>query len=357
MASKYRVGIIGCGGIARAHAGGYQGVDETKIVALADPIQAALDNFSEDYGVSKDNCYLDPREMLDNENLDIVSVATWHKLHAPMTIAACARSPKAVLCEKPMGVSLGECDDMLIAAQRNNVKIVIGHQRRFNSAWTDARNLIADGAIGEPRQIVCHGGQGLLNDCSHLFDMMRYVLGDPDPQWVIGNVERKTERYERDIQIEDRSAGIVGFDGGCIGMLMQEIGRPNYQGGIVYGLDGIADVTEGRVRLLNNKATDWEERPSDGINQHVAQAKELVEWIEDDTEHRGAARHGRAAVEIIMAIYESARMHEVVQMPLRTHANPLDLMIGNGDLPVERPGRYDIRAFLLHGEAMKPNEQ
>jgi hypothetical protein len=55
-----------------------------------------------------------------------------------------------------------------------------------------------------------------------------------------------------------------------------------------------------------------------------------------------------------MAIYESARMHEVVQLPLRTHANPLDLMIESGDLPIERPGRYDIRAFLLSGESMKP---
>ncbi len=57
---------------------------------------------------------------------------------------------------------------------------------------------------------------------------------------------------------------------------------------------------------------------------------------------------------IVKAIYESARMHEVVQLPLRTHANPLDLMIENGDLPIERPGRYNIRAFLLRGEAMKP---
>lgn len=354
MAAKYRVGIIGCGGIANAHARGYQGVAQTEIVALADPVQAALDKFSQNYGVPSEHCYRDARAMLDSEVLDIVSVATWHKLHAPMTIAACARSPKAVLCEKPMGVSLGECDEMLIAARRSNVKVVIGHQRRFNSAWTDARNLIAAGAIGEPRQIVCQGGQGLLNDCSHLFDMMRYVLGDPAPQWVMGNVERKTERYERDIQIEDRSAGIVGFEGGCIGMLLQEIGRPNYQGGIVYGTDGIADVTEARVRLLNNKATDWEERPSDGTNQHVAQAAELVSWIEGGPEHRGEAKHGRAAVEIIMAIYESTRMHEVVQLPLRTHANPLDLMIENGDLPIERPGRYDIRAFLLHGESMQP---
>ena len=117
--------------------------------------------------------------MLAQEDLDIISVATWHKLHAPMTIAACAQQVKAVLCEKPMATSLSECHEMMTVAQRNNVKVAIAHQRRFNSAWTDARQLIAEGAIGEPKQIVCRGGQGLLNDCSHLFDMMRYVLSDP----------------------------------------------------------------------------------------------------------------------------------------------------------------------------------
>lgn len=202
MSDKYRVGIIGCGGIARLHVLGYQGVEEVEIVAIADPVEDALNNFGESYNIQ--TRYLDPREMLDKENLDIVSVATWHRLHAPMTIAACARKPKAVLCEKPMGINLGECDEMLIAAQRNNVKVAIAHQRRFNPVWTDARQLIANGAIGDPRQIVCKGGQGLLNDCSHLFDMMRYVLGDPDAEWVMGNVERKTERYERDIPIGER---------------------------------------------------------------------------------------------------------------------------------------------------------
>ncbi len=352
MSDKYRVGIIGCGGIANAHAHGYQGIEEAEIVALADPVEVALNQFGERYNVK--NRYHDAREMLDKENLDIVSVATWHKLHAPMTVAACARKPKAVLCEKPMAVNLGECNEMITVARRNDVKLAIGHQRRFNSAYTDARELIGNGAIGEPRQIVCRGGQGLLNDCSHLLDMMRYVLNDADARWVIGNVERKTERYERDIPIEDRSAGIVGFDNGCIGMLLQEIAGPSYQGGIIYGSDGIIDLTEARVRLLNNKSTDWEERPSDGKNQHVAQARELVEWIEGKTEHRGDAKHGCAAVEIIMAIYESARMHEVVQMPVRTLSSPLDVMIENGDLPVERPGHYDIRAFLLRGEAMQP---
>ena len=130
MADKYRVGIIGCGGIARLHALGYQGVEEVEIVAIADPVADALNDFGENYNIQ--TRYLDPREMLDKENLDIVSVATWHRLHAPMTIAACARKPKAVLCEKPMAINLGECDEMLIAAQRNNVKVAIAHQRRFN---------------------------------------------------------------------------------------------------------------------------------------------------------------------------------------------------------------------------------
>ncbi|MBI1930157.1 Gfo/Idh/MocA family oxidoreductase [Candidatus Poribacteria bacterium] len=350
--NKYRVGIIGCGSIANLHVRGYQGVDSVEMVAIADPVEAALEEFGNRYNIEKR--YLDAREMLDKERLDIVSVATWHQLHAPMTIAACARKPKAVLCEKPMATTLGECDEMLIVARRNGVKVAIGHQRRFNPVWTDARELIAKDAIGEPRQIVCKGGQGLLNDCSHLFDMMRYVLGDPNATWVIGNVERKTERYERNTPIEDRSAGVVGFDNGCIGLLLQEIAGPNYQGGVIYGSDGILDLTEQRVRLLNSKAMDWEERRATGEDASVAQVRELVSWIEGKTEHRGDAKNGRAAVEIIMAIYESARMHEVVQMPVRTRCSPLELMIEKGDLPVERPGRYDIRAFLLRGEAMKP---
>ena len=350
MSDKYRVGIIGCGGIANLHARGYQGVEAFEIVAIADPVEEALNQFGDGHNIT--NRYRDAREMLDTENLDVVSVATWHKLHAPMTIAACARKPKAVLCEKPMATSLGECNEMIIAAMRHNVKLATGHQRRFNSAWTDARKLIAKGAIGHPRQIVCVGGEGLLNDCSHLFDMMRYVLSDPDAVWVMGNVERKTDRYERAMRIEDRSLGVVGFDNGCIGLLLQEIVGPKYQGGVIYGSEGTIDLTEQRVRLLNSKAAEWEERPADGTDPTVTQAEALVDWIEGKTEYRGDAKNGRAAVEIIMGIYESVRMHEVVQMPVQTLCSPLELMIESGVLPVERPGRYDVRIGRLRGETM-----
>ena len=355
MANTYRAGIIGCGSIANWHIKGYLGLDNVEVVAIADPVAEALDPFGDQYGIEKR--YADSRQMLDEEHLDIVSVSTWHKQHNPMTVAACARRPQAVLCEKPMATSLGECDEMLIAAQRNQVKLAIAHQRRFNPAWNEARDLIASGAIGLPRQVVCMGGQGLLNDCSHYFDQMRYVLGDVNAVWVIGNLERKTDRYERETRIEDRSAGIIQFDNGAIGLLLQELGTPHYegrtfhgQGGTYYGSEGILELDEQKVRLLNTRTGTWEERQGEGEDPSIAQARELVEWIEGKVEHRGQAENGRAAVEIIMAIYESARLHEVVNMPVRTKYSPIDVMIDQGDLPVERPGPYDIRAFLRRGE-------
>jgi hypothetical protein len=59
---------------------------------------------------------------------------------------------------------------------------------------------------------------------------------------------------------------------------------------------------------------------------------------------------------MLMAIYESARRHEKVILPLETRLNPLDLMVESGHLAVERPGRYDIRAFLLRGERMASDD-
>ena len=84
----------------------------------------------------------------------------------------------------------------------------------------------------------------------------------------------------------------------------------------------------------------------------------LADWIEDKVEtHRGRGENGYKALEMIHAIYESARCHEKVIMPMRTRLNPLDIMVESGHLAPERPGRYDIRAFLLRGERMSSDEE
>ena len=89
------------------------------------------------------------------------------------------------------------------------------------------------------------------------------------------------------------------------------------------------------------------------IEGAAAQADELADWIEGKVEtHRGRGENGYKALEMIHAIYESARCHEKVIMPLQTRVNALDLMIDSGHLAPQRPGRYEIRAYGLHGERM-----
>src|SRR5436190_21803626 len=211
---RYRVAIIGCGNIARNHARAWHSIHErAEIAAIADTNEEALAEAGDAWRVPADHAYADFREMLDRERPDIVSVCTWTHLHAPATIAAAARKPKVILCEKPMATSLGEADAMLTACRRNGVKLAVGHMRRFFPAWTQARQLIAEGAIGNPVHVWSAVSEGVLNWGTHLIDGVRYVLGDPPAQWVMGAVTRETDRYERGLRIEDTLLGLVQFAG------------------------------------------------------------------------------------------------------------------------------------------------
>jgi UDP-N-acetyl-2-amino-2-deoxyglucuronate dehydrogenase len=351
--ARYRVGIIACGGIARAHATGWSQTDAVEIAALADTNPQALAEFGESFGVAAAHHYIDYREMLDRERPDIVSVCSWHGQHAEMTIAAAARKPKAVLTEKPMATSLSEADAMITACQRNGVRLAIGHMRRFYRGWEIARGLIADGSIGTPQKVWSLVHDGLLNWGTHTIDGIRYVLGDPSTEWVLGAVERKTDRYERGLRIEDAATGLIGLASGTLISLLDDLtvyGSINFQ---ITGSEGILDVDEDNVRLLNGSTAGWKTFEFERIDPFVGQARGVVDWLDgvvDD--YRGEGAKGRATLEILMSIYESVRTHGVVRLPLKTKVNPLDLMVETGQLPVEFPGKYDIRSFLVRGEGM-----
>jgi hypothetical protein len=84
-----------------------------------------------------------------------------------------------------------------------------------------------------------------------------------------------------------------------------------------------------------------------GGNTNAGQVAELLQWLEGGVdEHRGSGRQARITVEIMMGLYESARRKQIVNFPLQEKGYPLELMIAEGDLPVEIEGRYDIRGFL-----------
>ena len=225
---------------------------------------------------------------------------------------------------------------MVDGCAENGTKLVISHQRRFTPGWEKAKLLIEEGIIGTPLFVTNKVADGLNNWGTHSIDGSRFVLRDPAAEWVMGAVERRTDRYERDIRIEDKGAGIVGFDNGTVGQLLLELegtsGWPGHrQGGIFYGEDGILDLTEQKIRLLSSQTGGWEDRPIEGEDPSVGQMRELVEWIEGQVEHRGQAENGRAAVEIIMAIYESARLGAPVKLPLLYAVPEMDEQIATKD--------------------------
>ena len=306
--------------------------------------------------------------MFATERPDVVSVGVWHGGHAPWTIAAAAAKPKAILCEKPMAENLQRAEQMLIACRRNDVKLAIGHQRRFLPSYTMARNLIGEGAIGDVLMMTSYAAAGLPNYCSHQTDMFRYFLGDDECEWVMGNVERKTDRWERSTRIEDAAIAVFRFKCGATALILSDVTPIVYQGAHIYGTEGMIDLNTRELKLMNASTGGSRElRRPDGkffklddqgrrfewVEGGAGQANELADWVEGKIEsHRGNGDNGFKALEMIHAVYESARCHEKVVLPLQTRVNPLDIMVESGHLVPQRPGKYDIRAFLLRGERL-----
>ena len=360
MAEKFRVGIIASGRIARMHGGGWRGCDRTEIVAIADSHPEALATYASEFDVN--NQYLDYREMMEKEKLDIVSVCSWNPQHAEMTIAAATYKPKAILCEKPMACSLGEAEAMMIVCERNGVKFAVGHQRRFYSSWREARRLIQDGAIGEPRRLWSAVRAGMMNTGTHCIDFQRFALGDAQAEWVMGSVERKTDHYLFGHRIEDRCCGLIGYPNNVEGVIENELPTEGGQyqlGATIYGSDGMMEIHDNSLKYMIPGKAGWqvfqptEENRSGYGDAFTDQANAICDWIEGKIDnYPGQAEHGKAALEIMMAVYESARLHERVSLPLQTRANPLDVAVETGVIPVERPGAWDERSSLVRGEAM-----
>jgi predicted dehydrogenase len=394
--AQYRTAIIACGTIARVHARGWLGVpgQPTEIAAIADTHPDALREFGEFFGVPAEHRYADYREMLDAERPDFVDVCSWHRQHAEMVIAAAARQPKAIICQKPMAVSLGEADDMLTACERNGVRLAIAYQRPHHATWLKARELIREGVIGRPIQVQIDDGGNILNTNSHNIRLALFLMDEPRVEWVVGAVERTTEQMERSIPAEDACLGLAGCDNGATILiqgnqpLRARIGDRRVrlgQGARVIGTEGMMELWTGRppadqipsdapmrqpegpsagynlefgvARYLNGTSGGWVDVEAPWHDCWAYMYQEIIGWVEGRIASPiSNARHGRAVQEVMMALFESARKKRRIDLPLKTRLNPLVLMVEQGDLPVEWPGAYERRARLVRGEAMSWHE-
>ena len=353
--ARYTAAIVGCGSIGNAHMEGYNLIDDIEVIAVCDPSLPARKTYMDEYGIEGE--FESVAEMMAQAKPDIVSVCTWHLLHPAPTIAAAQGGAKAVICEKPMAIGMGAADSMVDGCTENGTKLVISHQRRFTPGWEKARALVEEGAIGEPLFVTNKVAEGLTNWGTHSIDGSRFVLGDPVAEWVMGAVERRTDRFERDTLVEDACMGLVHFAGGLQLFIQSDLMREGATAGSfdIRGSEGFLCVSETKVTLMNAATNGWQDidlglaegDKAIGGNTNAAQVKELIAWIEGDIEkHRNAGTTARETVEIMMALYESARQNHVIHMPLTEKGYPLELMVAEGRLPVEVEGRYDIRGFL-----------
>jgi predicted dehydrogenase len=383
--AKYRTAIIACGVIGRVHARGWLGVQgqPTEIGAIADTNPEALREFGEFFGVGEKHRYSDYRDMLDKERTDFVDVCSWHQQHAEMVVAAAARQPKAILCQKPMASDLGQADQMLMACKRNSVKLMISYQRPHHAVWLKARDLIREAAVGDVRRIELECSGNMLNTNSHNIRLGLFLMDDPTVEWVAGTTERTADTYERGLPAEDSTLGMVRCGNGAT-LLIQ--GGAIATGGLgqgcrVMGSDGVMELSTDRKptselppdegmyapegpsarynaefgtgRYLSASTHGWQAIEAPFHDAWAHQCQEAIDWAEGRIENPiSGGEHGRAVQEVMMALFESARKRQRIQMPLRTKLNPLAHMIENGDLPVEWPGYTEVRSGSVRGEAM-----
>ena len=204
---------------------------------------------------------------------------------------------------------------------------------------------VLGGAIGQPGLFHGNTTGGLLNNGSHLVDIAQYLMDDPAPVWSIGQVARHTDRHERHEPIEDLCAGIIALNNDARILIESDVPEPAPPYGAItlHGTEGTLVVGPRKAQLLNSEGSQ-DIDATDSIDVGVAQAAELVDWMEGRVgEHRCAIRKNRTVIEMLMAIYESARIRDTVTFPLASGPSPLRQMIENKDLPVTVPGKYDIR--------------
>ena len=357
----YRVGVIGCGRIASimedfsdVHpvtiAGAFDSLPNTKLVAAANRGEERLHAFGKRWGVRE--LYHDYQEMLRKEELDIVCVATHPPLHPEMVIAAAEAGVKGIFCEKPMALSLAECDSMIEACERAKTKLLINCTRRWSGHYEAVKRLIEEGALGELLHIVAHC-QGckpfpawqaehegpLLHDAVHTFDILRSFAGDVE--WVLATATRKTDKF----RVEDLSYSILKFKEGVSGVVVVDE-LTEYE-----RWDVELQFTKGKV-YIGPKLELWTSRQAEAAEEWWRQlvpgefpkpawteppiqvaAQDLVLAIEQDSECRCTGYDGRASIEIIMAIYESERRKNAkVHLPIGTSESVLEILRREGKL-------------------------
>ena len=144
---KLGVCVIGAGRAGMIHAVNFaKGVKNARLAAISDPNRSTAEKACHELELERH--YPDYRLVLEDDEIDAIVVVTPTDYHRDIVVAA-AEAGKHILCEKPMAMNVAECDEMIAAAEKNNVVLQIGFMRRFDQSFVYAREQVRQGVIGE----------------------------------------------------------------------------------------------------------------------------------------------------------------------------------------------------------------
>lgn len=327
--------LIGCGRIAKRHSEllGFDQIEGAKLVSVCDTKLDQAEKIATQFNISS---YDDMDKMMQSEKIDVVVVLTPSGLHAEHVINL-AKYGKHIMVEKPMALTLDDADKMIHACDKNNVKLFIIKQNRFNVPVVKLREALVSGRFGKLtlgtvrvrwarhqayydqdtwRGTWAMDGGVLTNQASHHVDMLEWMMGD------VESVFAKITTALANIETEDTAIVTVKFKNGALGIIeATTAARPtNLEGSIsILGEKGTAVVGGVAVNEMQTWVfEDEQEGDADVLEKysvnppnvygfgHQAYYEHVIDCLTTSCANLVDGLQGRKSIELISAIYESA---------------------------------------------------
>ncbi|WP_409272434.1 Gfo/Idh/MocA family protein [Neobacillus sp. SCS-31] len=336
--TKLKFAVLGCGRISYKHIEALiKNSEYAELVAVCDIDEKQAVGRKEQYEASIQGSdvkvYTDYIEMLEKEQLDVVTIATESGYHAKHAID-CMNSGAHVLVEKPMALSVEDADNMIAVAKEKGKKICVSHQNRFNPPIQKLRRAIEEGRFGRImsgtarilwtrdmnyykqapwRGTAALDGGTLMNQCIHNIDLLQWMLGGAE----IERIHAERETFLRDIEMEDFGAILIRFKNGSIGIvegsavvypknLEETLSIFGEKGTVVIGGLAVNEIktwqfADERDYDKEDTSTDIDSVYGEG---HTPLYKDFIDAINKNREPLVNGEEGKKAMEIILRAYE-----------------------------------------------------
>jgi predicted dehydrogenase len=300
-----------------------------RLVAGSSRDEGRRRRFEQRLGVSR--TYRDWRQMLADQKLDIVSIATNSPFHAEITIACAEAGVRAILCEKPIATRLRDADRAIQVCREHRALLVINHNRRWHPLWRLVRDELHGGAIGTIHGAYVQWPSGRLGNVgTHLFDVLRMVLR-AEAVAVSGMLDPVVGPDCRGPQFHDPGGwGIVAFSDGTKAFVQAgQLAKLPLQVRIV-GSDGQLTARPDGAVIERWSGGMRELKPAPTSHSSVDRAvEEIVQCLKRGGSPSSTGEDGLAAMEVIIGLHVSHRLRgQWVELPIRGRDRDLEVRIG-----------------------------